>query len=78
VPADKKSVSVLIGAGFPGAGRDGEDGETDAKTAAGEELIEAVKSKDGKAVCEAVKNIMALESYDDEDEEEEESNEAAE
>lgn len=68
---DKGGMKVLIGIGKPGAG-DEPDSDMDPKEAAGKELLAAIEDKDGKAICEAVKNIMALEGYAaDEDSEEE-------
>jgi hypothetical protein len=43
-----------------------DDGESMAKEEAGLALASALESKDGKAICEAVKTIMQLESYDEE------------
>lgn len=74
---DKKGMSVLIGFGKPGAGEDDSESDMDPKEAAGKELLAAIEEKDGKAICEAVKNIMALEGYS-EDEDEAEEAEAAE
>jgi hypothetical protein len=51
----------------PGMGED--DGESMAKEEAGKALASALGMKgevDGKAVCEAVKTILELESYDEE------------
>ena len=73
---DKKGMSILIGVGKPGSGRE-DSAEMDPKEAAGKELLAAIEEKDAKGICEAVKNIMALESYD-EDEDMEEETEAAE
>lgn len=77
---DKKGMSVLIGFGKPGAD-EGDSSEMDPKEAAGLELAEALglptDKVDGRAVCEAVKNLIALEGYDEEDEETEEETEAA-
>jgi len=74
----KGRMSILIGVG-DGPGRDKPKSEPSGdaaaeKKAAGDELIAAIKDGDGAAVCEAVKNVMALESY----EEPEETDEAAE
>jgi hypothetical protein len=78
---DKRGMSVLIGFGKPGAGED-DSSDMDPKEAAGLELVEALglpaDKADGRAVCEAVKNLIALEGYGSEDDEEEESDEAAE
>ena len=69
---DKRDKEVLIGIGFKKADSDGGDSDMDPKEAAGKELLAAIEDKDGKAICEAVKSIMALEGYAaDEDSEEE-------
>lgn len=69
---DKKGMSVLIGIGKPGAGGD-DSGDMDPKEAAGLELVEALglptDKADGRAVCEAVKNLIALEGYGEEEDE---------
>lgn len=44
-----------------------DDAESVAKDEAGLALADALEAKDGKAICEAVKTIMQLESYDDEE-----------
>lgn len=73
---DKGGMKVLIGIGKPGAG-EADDSDMDPKEAAGKELLAAIEDKDGKAICEAVKSIMALEGYAP-DEEAEETEDAAE
>lgn len=79
---DKRGMSILIGVGKPGSGGDSSDSDMDPKEAAGLELVEAlglpVDKADGKAVCEAVKNLIALEGYGSDEEDEAEEADAAE
>jgi hypothetical protein len=42
-----------------------DEGTDDVKAEAGNELASAIKSGDGRAICEAVKAIMDLESYEE-------------
>lgn len=67
--------AFIIGIGKPkssmehmGDSMEEEDSEGDVKAEAGNELASAIKSGDGRAICEAVKAIMALEDdYDAEE-----------
>lgn len=69
----KGRMNILIGVGKSGPekGKGMGGGEMDAKTAAGQEVLDAIADKDPLAVCEAIKSLMQLESYEDEDMEEE-------
>jgi hypothetical protein len=64
---------VMIGLGKPSRGGAGPEGDAmdsgdSEKEIAGSELKSALDAGDGAAICEAVKRIMELESYESEDE----------
>lgn len=59
------SMKPMKGMGDMEMNDDEDEGSDDVKAEAGKELASAIKSGDGRAICEAVRAIMDLESYEE-------------